>query len=197
MADQELIDLAPSATRLARLLPGVADDQLSGPTPCAGRTVGQLLQHIVGLTAAFKAAAEKDLGPWTDTNPDANGWPDLEEGWRETLRGRLPALVAAWSSPAAWEGMTRAGGIDLPGQIAGLVALGEITLHGWDLARSTGQDYDSDEATATAVEGFVQGFDAKGTPGLFGPAVDAPADAGAFGRALARSGRDPRWVPTR
>jgi uncharacterized protein (TIGR03086 family) len=91
--------------------------------------------------------------------------------------------------------MTRAGGIDLPGAIAGLVALGEITLHGWDLARATGQEYDCDDATAIVLEGFVQGFDAGGTPGLFGPAVEAPEGAGPFERALARSGRDPDWSP--
>jgi uncharacterized protein (TIGR03086 family) len=192
----EHVDLAPSADRLAGLLPAVGDDRLGGPTPNEGRTVGQLLQHIVGLTAAFRAAAGKDFGPWTDTSPDANGWPELEDGWRETLAERLPALAAAWSSPAAWEGMTRAGGIDLPGAIAGLVALGEITFHGWDLARATGQDDDCDEATATALEGFVEGFDSGGTPGMFGPATEAPEDAGPFERALARSGRDPSWSPS-
>ena len=191
----EHVDLAPSADRLAALLPAVDEDRLGGPTPDEGRSVGQLLQHIVGLTAAFRAAAEKDFGPWTDTSPDANGWPELEEGWREVLPERLTALSAAWESPDAWEGMTRAGGIDLPGSIAGLVALGEITFHGWDLARATGQDYQCDEATATALEGFVQAFDAAGTPGMFGPAVEPPAGAGAFERAVARSGRDPDWSP--
>jgi uncharacterized protein (TIGR03086 family) len=186
-------DLAPSADRLARLLPAIGDDRLGGPTPDEGRTVGQLLQHIVGLTGAFRAAAEKDFGPWTDTSPAAGGWPELEDGWRELLPERLTALKAAWSAPDAWEGMTRAGGIDLPGEIAGLVALGEITFHGWDLARATSQEYDCDEATATALESFVQAFDAGGTPGLFGPALEAPEGAGAFERALARSGRDPNW----
>ena len=35
-------DLAPSADRLARLLPAIGDDRLGGPTPDEGRTVGQL-----------------------------------------------------------------------------------------------------------------------------------------------------------
>jgi hypothetical protein len=113
----EHVEPAPSVDRLAGLLPAVGDDRLGGPTLNERRTVGQLLQHIVGLTAAFRAAAEKDFGPWTDTSPDANGWPELE------------------------------------------------------------------------------GFESGGTPGRFGPATEAPEDAGPFETALARSGRDPSWSP--
>lgn len=34
-----------------------------------------------------------------------------------------------------------AGGVDLPRQVAGLVALDEVVLHGWDVAKATGQPY--------------------------------------------------------
>lgn len=189
----EPVDLDTSAQQLLAVAQAVTDDQLDAPTPCDGRTVGQLLAHVVGLTAAFRAAADKDFGPWTDTDPDANGWPELEDGWRETLAERVPALVEAWRSPEAWQGMTRAGGVDLPGEVAGLVALDEIVLHGWDLARATGQSYECDDATAAACMAFVGQFDPSGTPGLFGPAVPVGQQASAFEQVLARSGRDPRW----
>lgn len=194
MAD--LVDLGPAGERLVAVAANVTDDQLDGPTPCAGRTVGQLVQHLAGLTLAFRAAADKDLGPLTDTSPDDAGWPEAEPGWREALAERVPALAAAWRNPEAWEGMTRAGGVDLPGQVGGLVALDEIVLHGWDLARATGQAYDCDDATAEACMAFVGGFDEGGTPGLFGPAVQAGPGASAFEQVLARSGRDPRWAPS-
>jgi uncharacterized protein (TIGR03086 family) len=194
MAD--LVDLAPATERLAAVAADVTDDQLAGPTPCEGRTVGQLVQHLAGLTLAFRAAADKELGPLTDTDPDDGGWPEATPGWREELAERLPALAAAWRDPDAWEGMTRAGGVDLPGQVAGLVALDEIVLHGWDLARATGQSYDCDDATAEALMGFVGSFDESGTPGLFGPAVTVGPDATAFERLLARSGRSSSWAPS-
>jgi uncharacterized protein (TIGR03086 family) len=190
------IDFGGAGDQLLRVAARVDDSQVAAATPCVGRTVGQLLQHIVGLTGAFRAAAAKDLGPWTDTNPDADGWPDLEDGWREALAERVPALVEAWRAPDAWEGMTRAGGVDLPGEVAGLVALDELVLHGWDLARSTGQDYSCDDATALACMQFVGQFDTAGTPGLFGPAKAVGGDASAFEQVLARSGRDPRWSPS-
>jgi uncharacterized protein (TIGR03086 family) len=192
----DLVDLAPAGERLLAVAANVADDQLSLPTPCAGRTVGQLVGHLVGLTLAFRAAADKDFGPLTDTDPDGDGWPDAEPGWRESLGEQVPAMVAAWRSPDAWEGMTRAGGVDLPGEVGGLVALDEIVLHGWDLARATGQPYDCDDATAGACMAFVGGFDEAGTPGLFGPSVAAGPEASPFDQVLARSGRDPRWSPS-
>jgi uncharacterized protein (TIGR03086 family) len=191
----DLVDLAPAGERLLAVAADVTDDQLDRPTPCEGRTVGQLVQHLVGLTLAFRAAAEKDLGPLTDTDPGDGGWPEAEPGWREALAEQVPALVAAWRDPAAWEGMTRAGGVDLPGQVGGLVALDEIVLHGWDLARATGRSYDCDDATAEACMAFVGEFDEGGTPGLFGPSVSVGVGASAFEQVLARSGRDPRWMP--
>ena len=61
MAD--LVDLGPAGERLLAVAANVDDAELGAPTPCEGRTVGQLVQHLVGLTAAFRAAADKDLGP--------------------------------------------------------------------------------------------------------------------------------------
>jgi uncharacterized protein (TIGR03086 family) len=90
--------------------------------------------------------------------------------------------------------MTMAGGVDLPGDIAGLVALDEVVVHGWDLARATGQAFDpGDEATA-AVHAFLAESRADGAPSpIFGPVVAVPDDAPLLDRAIGLSGRDPRW----
>lgn len=192
MADH--VDLGSAGDQLLTLVSGVDDSQLQAATPCEGRNVGELLQHLVGLTVAFRAAADKELGPLTDTSPDADGWPALEPGWRAALDVQVPALVEAWRAGSAWQGATRAGGVDLPAEVAGLVALDELVLHGWDLARATGQDYACDDATASACMQFVGQFDPGGTPGLFGPSVPVAGDASALDRVLARSGRDPGWT---
>jgi uncharacterized protein (TIGR03086 family) len=190
------VDLGNAGEQLLAVANAIEDSQLGNATPCEGRTVGELLNHVVGLTLAFRAAAEKDFGEWTDTDPSASGWGEVEPGWRDELAERVPALVEAWRLPEAWEGMTRAGGVDLPGEVGGLVALDEIVLHGWDLARATGQVYECDDATAEAVMAFVGQFDTAGTPGLFGPAQPVGDDASAFHQVLARSGRDPHWSPS-
>ncbi|WP_404383746.1 TIGR03086 family metal-binding protein [Knoellia locipacati] len=185
-------DLGPSAQRLSDVVGGVDDSRLDDPTPCDGRTVSQLLGHLHGLTLAFRASADKELGPLTDTNPDQQGWPDAPPQWREEIPAQSERLAAAWQQPDAWTGMTRAGGFDAPAEVMGLVALNEITLHAWDLARATGQEFAPDEATVEALAGHVEGFDKGGTPGMFGPAVDVPG-ANEFERVLARAGRDPGW----
>ena len=89
--------------------------------------------------------------------------------------------------------MTRAGGIDLPGEIAGPVALAEVVIHGWDVARTIGSPYDCDPATTRACLAYLEQFDAAGTEGMFGPAVPIADDAPALNRVIALSGRDPAW----
>jgi hypothetical protein len=47
----------------------------------------------------------------------------------------LDSLADAWRDSAAWSGTTEAGGLELPAEVAGLVALNERVVHGWDLAQ--------------------------------------------------------------
>ena len=189
------IDLDPAGRLLLATAEAIDDAELGRPTPCERVTVGQLLHHVTGLALAFRAAADKDFGPLTDTAPDAGELPTVEGDWRVPLEVNLRRLTLSWRERDAWAGMTRAGGVDLPGEVAGLVALDELVLHGWDIARATGRDFVVDDATATACLSFVEQSDAAGTPGLFGPAVPVADDAPLMDRLVARAGRDPRWAP--
>jgi uncharacterized protein (TIGR03086 family) len=184
-----LFDLRPAADELARVVCGVGDDQLDGPTPCQDMAVRDLLDHLTGLTVAFRVAAEKG-------SADDIGDVDLAR-WRELLPAHLDALVEAWRDPAAWQGETEAGGVPLSGAEAGAVALDEIVLHGWDLAAATGQDFDCDPVSTEVVLGFTRSIAAMEDrpPGLFGDPVDVPDDAPDLDRALGFSGRDPSWRP--
>ena len=72
-------------------------------------------------------------------------------------------------------------------------------LHGWDLARATGQRYECDPVSTQIVLDFVtqaaRPDQAQLRTGLFGPVVPVPPDAPAFDRALGLAGRDPAWSP--
>ncbi|WP_405749820.1 TIGR03086 family metal-binding protein [Streptomyces sp. NBC_00012] len=189
------IDLEPAARQIASLLDGIDEQQLDGPTPCPDYAVRELLAHLVGLSTAFRDAARKDFGPTTDTPPDAS-LPVLNDDWREALPPLLDELVTAWRDPAARQGMTRAGSVDLPGEVAQLVALDELVIHGWDLARSTGQTYEGDEASLRASLAMLTPSEANPRPeSIFGPPVPVPADAPLVDRTIAMSGRRPDWEP--
>ena len=93
--------------------------------------------------------------------------------------------------------MTEAGGVTRPASAMGLVALNEVTVHGWDLAAGTGQEYRPDPASVQAcLEMIGDRTDATDEPeGLFGPVVPVPDDAPPFDRLLGQTGRDPGWTP--
>ena len=191
-----MIDLQPATRTLAAVVDGVRDDQLDGPTPCADTSVGVLLDHVAVLARAFTLAAAKI--PREGAKPGPVAGSQLDPEWRTLIPARLDELAAAWRDPAAWTGMTTAGGVDLPGEVAAAVALDEVIVHGWDLAVATGQSYECDPELVAAAAIFVEGAVAEnpgGSPGLFGPPVPVAADAPPLHRLLGLTGRDPGWRP--
>ncbi|WP_329106691.1 TIGR03086 family metal-binding protein [Streptomyces sp. NBC_01439] len=196
MTGTAAFDLGPQARIVARLAAAVPDALLAGRTPCPAYTVGDLLGHLASLSIAFRDAARKDLGATTETPPGQAAHP-LPARWREDLPRVLGELAEAWQDPAAWTGMTRAGGVDLPGPVAGVVAVDELVVHGWDVARATGQQYVPDQVALRASHAFLlaaareDGRDG----GVFGAVVPVPEDAPLLDRAIGLSGRDPAWTP--
>lgn len=196
------IDLEPAAREVQRLLDGVTDDRLHDPTPCPEYDVAALLDHLMGLSLAFTWAARKSAPHGAAQGESAPGeatGEHLDPGWRTVLPERLGDLVAAWRDPAAWEGMTEAGGVRMPAEVMGVVALDELVLHGWDLARATHQEFRCDSASTAAVLAFTEASaqpeQAASRDGLFGPVVPVPDEAPALDRALGFAGRDPAWSP--
>jgi uncharacterized protein (TIGR03086 family) len=190
------VDLEPAVRRLADLVSSVPDDLLVAPTPCPAYTLGDLVEHVGGAASAFTGAAVKDLGGATSQGPSGDA-SRLTDDWRSRIPRDLAGLAEAWRDPAAWTGMTKAGGVDLPGEVAGLVALDEVVVHGWDVARATGQPYECDTPSVEAVHGFVAQFSEPGMEearaGLFGPVVEVPDDAPLLDRVIGLTGRDPGW----
>ncbi len=198
-----ILDLGPAAREVARLLDGVDDKQLPEPTPCPGYPVAALLDHLMGLSMAFTWAARKASAAASDSAESGPGMATaehLDPDWRRLLPRRLDDLTTAWRDEAAWQGTTEAGGVvAMPADMMGAVALDELVLHGWDLARATGQDFRCDPASTAAVLAFTSALaqpEAEaGRAGLFGPAVKVAEDGPAFDRALGFAGRDPAWAP--
>jgi uncharacterized protein (TIGR03086 family) len=190
-------DLTPATEMLSRVVVDVRDDQLGAPTPDGDATVADLLDHINSLSLAFAAAAAKDVAASRPASP-ADG-SHLPPDWRTSIPDRLAKLAAAWQPDSAWTGTTRAGGIDMPAEVAASVATNELIVHGWDLAAGTGHEYAADPELVEVATAFVEPTaiqNPDGVPGLFGPAVAVPDVAPPLHRLLGLTGRDPAWRAT-
>jgi uncharacterized protein (TIGR03086 family) len=191
-----MIDLRPACDRVSRLVVGLGDDQLARPTPCGQASVGDLVDHLGMFASNFVKVARKELDEVTSTPPPAFDARNLEVEWRDRLATDLDALADAWSIEGAWQGSTWVGGMHMPAERVGVVALDELVVHGWDLSVAIGQVYEPPAHEVDAAIAFVSAFDAPRDGRLFGPIVEIARDAPTLERLLGLTGRDPRWAPT-
>jgi uncharacterized protein (TIGR03086 family) len=191
-------DLEPAAQRMSDLISRVPDELLEAPTPCGKYTVADLLDHVAGLAVAFGEAAAKTSGD--RSAPPVGDGSRLGSDWRSRIPQDLVHLTQAWRDPTARTGMTKAGGIEMPGEVAAVVALEELVIHGWDLARAAGETYGCDAPTLTVVEGFIAQFAGPDQGDLRGDAYGDPVvtdeQAPLLDRVIGLSGRDPAWSPS-
>ena len=189
-----MIDLHPAAQRTISVVTSLVDQQLDLPTPCPQACVGDLIDHLGVFAVRFLAAARKAVEDRTSAPPPpsrANLTPD----WRDRISRDLLALADAWQDPKAWEGSTYAGGMEMPAEVVGLVALDELVVHGWDVAVATGQRYEPAAPEIEAATAFVTSFDAPRDGTLFGPIIPIADNATQLDRLLGLTGRDPSWQP--
>jgi uncharacterized protein (TIGR03086 family) len=197
VADRVPLDFDPPVRQLRALLLGVADEDLTAPTPCPDWTVAALLDHLMGLSWAFAQAAKKLTdAPGTASPPPQPSADNLPPHWRSRTPVLLEELATAWKDPAAWTGTAQAGGVTMPAAAMGVVAMNEIVMHSWDLAQATGQEFAADPRILEALIEFLSQGPEEGTPGMFGPKVPVEDEATLLDQALALAGRDPSWQRT-
>jgi uncharacterized protein (TIGR03086 family) len=193
-----MLNLQPAADRLGALVANVRDDQLGLPTPCPDYTVGDLVDHIAGCAIAFADAAAKEQGT-NVTPPPLGDRTRLADDWRTRIPQDLTACAEAWRDPLAWDGNTWIGGGEMPASVVGRVGIDELVVHGWDVARATGQPFDAD---ADTIAGCLEFLESMSQPGMeearapaFGPVADNADEQPSLDRVIALSGRDPQWSP--
>ena len=195
MADRVPLDFDQPARQLRSLLLGIDDDELADPTPCDDWPVAALLVHIIGFSHAYTQAARKLA---TAAGPPARPDPaDLPPHWRSRMPVLTEELAQAWRDPAAWTGTSQVGGATLPAATIGAMAMNELVVHSWDLARATGQDYAADPRILETLVELLSQSPAAGTPGMFGPAIPVEDESELLDQVVCLAGRDPRWRPGR
>ncbi|MEU7142557.1 TIGR03086 family metal-binding protein [Nocardia sp. NPDC046473] len=186
-------DFEPAAAALEAVVVRITDDQLAAGSPCVDTSVRDLLAHVVDLTEAFRQAATKEAVGGS-VAPSVGAERALPGDWRTRIPAQLKALVGAWREPAAWDGVTEAGGVSEQAPVMARIALDEIVIHGWDLAKATGQPFNATATDLAILLDLLRETPPEGTPGLFGPVLPVPAEASALERVLALTGRSADWA---
>lgn len=187
MTDAELLArLEGVFAETERLASEVRADQWDAATPCARWNVGQLLAHMVGGPDSFGAIVE--------------GLPMPTE--EATVTAVEVAAKYHLAADRAMGGLRVPGAIDRvfeppwgasPGRLLAGFLLIETIVHGWDLARATGQTatFAADAVTAALEIARASTDEAVRSPEFFGPVVDVPADAAPLEQLVAFLGRTP------
>jgi uncharacterized protein (TIGR03086 family) len=186
--------MAAAAAETARVVAGAAKTaSLDQPTPCPDWDLRTLLNHTILWTAY---SAERRAHGESVAEELMSKDFTAEPGYAEAYQAQLDRAVQAWSKPEAWAGDRNVMGNATPAAEIAAMLIMEMVLHGWDVAKATGQDYHCDGELAQALLGTVQaqGDMFRQYEG-FAAVVPVPDDATAFDRALALSGRDPAWKP--
>jgi uncharacterized protein (TIGR03086 family) len=170
-----------------RILAGVRDDQWANPTPCTEWNVRDLTSHLVGGCRRFAAILSGEPAPPVP-GPGDDQLGDDPVG---AYQAAADALVAAFSQPGALERVVSVPIGDVPGIAALHLRITEALVHGWDLARATGQPADLPEDLAAVALEFSRRRreDVPPTRRPFAPSQPVPDTAPAIDRLAACLGR--------
>ncbi|GII97606.1 TIGR03086 family metal-binding protein [Sinosporangium siamense] len=185
--------MASAAAEAARLARGVRAGQLDGPTPCTAFDTRTLVNHWVLYTShGLERRARREPLPQELVERDFTAEPDWAEGYAK----QLDRAVDAWADPAVWAGEVDLGWASMPAVTIAQMVIKEMVVHGWDVARATGQEiHVPDDLARMIFEVVEEHAESYRQYDGFAAPVRIPADAPLFDRALAASGRDPRWSP--
>src|SRR5215813_2680767 len=186
----EAFDRAVAAT--GEIVKTVRLDQAGAATPCTEWDVRDLLNHVIG-TLWLSEALFTDRAPRYPMAPGA--LPPADLAGDDPAAAYAEACTAALTAAAADDNLTRVHPTplgDMPGPaLAGFTTL-DILVHGWDLAKATGQPAALEGTLAAHVLAFAEQAITPGSRApRIGPAVPARAGAPLTDRLVAFLGRRP------
>ena len=182
------------ANDFERKVAAVQSDQWSNQSPCDDWLALDVVRHIVVMHGAMLSPIGRELSPA----------PALEDDPLQAFtaaRADIEAVLA--DAVLSAQEVSTPGGAMTVAEHIDQVASADLVLHGWDLARATGQDETMDPAEVEAMWAAntavpAQVMERLRTPGafgpgvvVFGPAVPVPADAPLQDRLLGFIGRNP------
>lgn len=168
------------SAEFAARIAAVPDDAWDAPTPCADWSVRDLVDHVVAAQAIFRGLVGRHTPPVDAATEPRAAWATASG----LVQGDLDDPVRAGTT---FEGHFGTQSFE---QAVDRFLNFDLVVHGWDLARATGQDdaIDPDDLERVAAGAAAFG-DAMRGPGAFGPEVDPPAGADEQTKLMAFLGR--------
>ncbi|MEV4621524.1 TIGR03086 family metal-binding protein [Asanoa sp. NPDC049573] len=181
--------ISGAAGHTARVVGGVRPAQLGRPTPCGDWDVRTLVNHLLQVGSALALAGRGGPVPSELWNADLFG-----DDYAARFDADRARAAAGWATPPA--APITLGTYEMPPAAVASMLTTDLTIHGWDLARATGQDYEPDPTAVDLTARFMTEMAEQGRAmGIFAPPVPVDPGAGPFAAVLAVSGRDPGWRP--
>jgi uncharacterized protein (TIGR03086 family) len=173
------------------IVKAVTSEQLHLATPCSEWDVRQLLNHLLG-TCLLGAGLLGDTKPSVDVMPGQVPSVDLVgDEPTAAYREAVETLLAA-ADDAAWDRRHETPLGEMPGAALGGFTTLDILVHGWDLAKATGQDATLDPDLAEDVLGFArQAITEQMRGARIGPEIEVDGTASPTDRLVAFLGRRP------
>lgn len=174
----DLLDLYARGSDWAVDKVACGSDNLTVPTPCDDWDLRTLLDHMLETQRYFAASARGEEvsppGPQPQPIVSENPGRDFQQARREVLD--------TFGEPGAQ---------DKTGPALG-IAFSDLLLHGWDVARATGQEATMPTGLAEAAYSLVHGkFSEEERVSVFKHEIEVGADATSQQRLLAYTGRRP------
>lgn len=171
------------AAEFTRRIEAVPDELWGRPSPCAGWDVRDVLEHVIETHRRTPTYVGASLESNTPVGRDPRG------AWAEARDAMQDLLTDPERASLEHEGYF--GRTTLRDTVDGFVCF-DLLVHGWDIARATGQDetlpaHEVDRVYSDAVR-LGDGLRADG---VCGPAVGVSEDASAQDRLLGYLGRTP------
>lgn len=188
--DRRAVEISVAVASRARI------GDLDRPTPCAGWTLRDLLEHMTVQHNGFRAASlgqGADLATWS-RRPTGS---DPVRAYESAARDVLEAFAADDVLERAFALPEISTEVEFPAEQAMGFHLIDNVVHGWDVARTLGDEYVlADELAPVALriaQAVPNGPERLRPSAAFRPSLAVSSNATTLEQVLTALGRSPQW----
>jgi uncharacterized protein (TIGR03086 family) len=180
------------ADEATRVIGGITPQQLDDPTPCPDWDVRALLNHMTGGADMFADGVRE--GELSDERlGELMGTDRIGTDPQAAFAAAAGRALDAFGAPGATDKVVNMPFGTMPAGVALNIAIFDVAVHTWDLAKATGQSTALDPevlepALAVGTQMITPEWRAGG---MFGAEVTVPDDAPTQDRLAALAGRQP------